>query len=97
MVRRNDVRPRQVTPRARPIAPPMPGSFRGFAALAFAGGCAVLPLVSSADDPTPASGAMGLNFVAPKGWTDETRPNGRPGVWRDWIVRDKTASPAPGS
>jgi hypothetical protein len=75
----------------------MPGSFRGFAALAFAGGCAVLPLVSSADDPTPASGAMRLNFVAPKGWTDETRPNGRPGVWRDWIVRDKTASPAPGS
>lgn len=47
-----------------------------------------LPALSAAQTPPPASGGVTLNFVAPKGWTDESRPTGRPGYWKDWGIRD---------
>ena len=37
--------------------------------------------------PPPAGGAT-LNFLVPKGWTDATRPTDRPGLWKDWTIRD---------
>jgi hypothetical protein len=65
----------------------------GFGALMMLAACA-LPSAARADDPTPAPSAApqprsgALNFVPPKGWTDTTRANGRPGVWRDWAIQD---------
>jgi hypothetical protein len=66
----------------------MPGRFRMPAVLVLAAAFAALPLASSADDPAPAPGSVRLKFAAPKGWTDDTRPTGRAGVWRSWVVRD---------
>jgi hypothetical protein len=59
-----------------------------FRALAVAGALVVaFPPASEAQTPPP-SGSVTLNFVPPKGWTDESRPNGRPGYWKDWGIRD---------
>jgi hypothetical protein len=69
----------------------------GFVALMMLAACA-LPSGARADDPTPAPSATpqprsgALNFVPPPGWTDTTRPSGRPGVWRDWAIQDGTAT-----
>ena len=46
---------------------------------------ALPPLAGAQSAP---SGSLRLNFAPPKGWTDTTRPNDRPGVWKDWMVRD---------
>jgi hypothetical protein len=69
----------------------MPRRKRTVAFLALAAAVVALPARSFADEPTvtrPASGSLALNFAAPKGWTDETRPSNRPGLWRDWAFRD---------
>ena len=62
--------------------------FRAFAAVVLAFGCAVFPPASNADDPAPGSSSIRLNFVAPKGWNEDTRPNSRPGIWKNWVVRE---------
>ncbi|MBV8579853.1 MAG: hypothetical protein JOZ86_04385 [Candidatus Eremiobacteraeota bacterium] len=48
----------------------------------------VVPAAAHADDDSGSPTTMTLNFVPPKGWTDDTRPNNRPGLWRDWVIRD---------
>ena len=53
------------------------------AAVLLAAFAAMLPPLAGAQ-----SGNLRLNFSPPKDWTDSTRPNDRPGVWKDWVVRD---------
>jgi len=57
-----------------------------FAAVMLAAFVAALASEASAQ-PAP-SGNLRLNFAPPKDWTDSTRPSDRPGVWKDWFVRD---------
>lgn len=45
-----------------------------------------VPQAAGAQSP-PAPNVQ-LNFAVPPGWTDSTRPNGRPGLWKDWVIRD---------
>ncbi len=59
---------------------------RRIAALALAAFAAALPSVAGAQAAPP--GNLRLNFAPPKGWTDSTRPNDRPGIWKDWVLRD---------
>lgn len=60
------------------------------AVLVLAGCFALAPAATRADEPVVPGAANGvtLNFVAPKGWTDVTRPTDRPGYWKDWTIRD---------
>jgi len=57
-----------------------------FAAVLLAAFAAALPLLAGAQSAPP--GSLRLNFAPPKDWSDTTRPNDRPGVWKDWMVRD---------
>lgn len=73
----------------------MPALLRRSFALALAlVACYVLaPVAAPADEPAaptapPRAGTLSLNFVPPKGWTDVTRPNDRPGLWKDWTIQD---------
>ena len=67
----------------------MPG-LRAFAVLSLACAFAAFPVGSPAQDAPPA-GDMRLNFVPPKGWTDTTMSEGRPGLWKSWRIRDGDA------
>jgi hypothetical protein len=65
----------------------MPGRLRTFAVLSLACAFVALPLGSAAQDASE-NANLRLNFVPPQGWTDATRPNGLPGLWRTWVIRD---------
>lgn len=53
--------------------------------------CGLVPMTGQADAQAPAASAAtttSVNFVPPKGWSDTSRPNGRPGLWKDWSIQD---------
>jgi hypothetical protein len=59
--------------------------------LALIGCFGLAPMTARADVPAPASPAAAttsINFVPPKGWSDTSRPNERPGLWKDWSIQD---------
>jgi hypothetical protein len=50
--------------------------------------CLTVPLAARAADSDPGASGVALNFQPPKGWTETHRTTDRPGLWRDWLVRD---------